>query len=187
MKWIKQIRSQLCPLSIYAKTKPEAQTEVNVSGVKRLLRVQLWRMWRHRQQLREFFWMHGHLCTMVQCNEKINPLFTQVTPYSVPVVRVPNSLVSYPTRWSLPFILGPLHWSTSREHRNIVQFKLVRFPTHLLIEVAFFKVKRGPCLSLNTYGSVSAGLEKCAIRLEICQKIDTTQFSDKRILHIENA
>ena len=92
MKWIKQIKSQLCPLSIYAKTKPEAQTEVNVSGVKRLLRVQLWRMWRHRQQLRELFWMHGHLCKMVQCNEKINPTFTQVTPYSVEVVRVPNSL-----------------------------------------------------------------------------------------------
>ena len=64
-------------------TKPEAQTEVNVSGVKRLLRVQLWRMWRHRQQLRELFWMHGHLCKMVQCNEKINPTFTQVMPYSV--------------------------------------------------------------------------------------------------------
>jgi len=34
-------------------------------------------------------------------------------------------LVSYPARWSFPFILGPLHWSsicpTSREHRNIVQ------------------------------------------------------------------
>ena len=32
----------------YPNTKPDAQTEVNVSGVKRLLRVQLWRMWRHR-------------------------------------------------------------------------------------------------------------------------------------------
>ena len=34
-------------------------------------------------------------------------------------------LVSYPTRWSFTFILGPLHWSsiflTSREQRNIVQ------------------------------------------------------------------
>ena len=30
-------------------------------------------------------------------------------------------LVSYPARWSFFFTLGPLHWSTSREHRNIVQ------------------------------------------------------------------
>ena len=58
---------------------------------------------------------------MVQCNEKINPTFTQVTPYSVAVVRVPNSLVSYPTRWSFSFILGPMHWSTPREHIIIVQ------------------------------------------------------------------
>ena len=34
-------------------------------------------------------------------------------------------VVSYPTRWSFSFILGPLHWSsiflTSSEQRNIVQ------------------------------------------------------------------
>ena len=32
-------------------------------------------------------------------------------------------VVSFPTRWSFSFILGPLHWSflTSREQRNIVQ------------------------------------------------------------------
>ena len=34
-------------------------------------------------------------------------------------------VVSYPSRWSFSFILGPLHWSsiflTSREQRNIVQ------------------------------------------------------------------
>ena len=34
-------------------------------------------------------------------------------------------LVSYPSRWSFSFTLGPLHWSsifiTSREQRNIVQ------------------------------------------------------------------
>ena len=37
-------------------------------------------------------------------------------------------VVSHSTRWSSPFILGPLHWSsififlTSREHKNIVQW-----------------------------------------------------------------
>ena len=40
-------------------------------------------------------------------------------------LRTNLNLVSYPARWSFPFILGPLHWSsifpTSREHRNIVQ------------------------------------------------------------------
>ena len=36
-----------------------------------------------------------------------------------------EKVVSYPAKWSLSFILGPLHWSsifpTSREQRNIVQ------------------------------------------------------------------
>ena len=41
------------------------------------------------------------------------------------ILKANNPLVSYPTRWSFSFILGPLHWSsiflTSSEQRNIVQ------------------------------------------------------------------
>ena len=43
------------------------------------------------------------------------------------------ALVSYPTRWSFSFILGPLHWSsiflTSSEQRNIVQLCTKWAPT----------------------------------------------------------
>ena len=45
--------------------------------------------------------------------------------HGIPTALVRFPLVSYPTRWSFSFILGPLHWSsiflTSREQRNIVQ------------------------------------------------------------------
>ena len=52
--------------------------------------------------------------------------------HSLMINRLHSMLVSYPTRWSFSFILGPLHWSsswqwqpsiflTSRGKRNIVQ------------------------------------------------------------------
>ena len=60
-------------------------------------------------------------------------------------------LVSNPTRWSLSFILGPLHWSsvssvfpTSREHRNIVQWCTNIYPNSLFPDT--LKVKQNGVL-----------------------------------------
>ena len=51
--------------------------------------------------------------------------------------KLSHHLVSYPTRWSFSFILGPLHWSsiflTSRGKRNIVQLCTNTGPKQVLI------------------------------------------------------
>ena len=103
-----------------------------------------------------------------------------------------RQLVSYPTKWYLSFILGPLHWS--REQVNIVQLNVLEDNTPKIIcyisSQASFATLNGNWLFCehNPFHSSISWIGKSINKCKRCQiKIERFELFilEKRIIFLE--